>query len=147
MTPIVDIPWFDGVIDARACFRLENRRGVPQPRLRITTSRLGLLQTLCSMTGIKLQQYDDIDYKRRPCSTHCNTKHEHVTSSTAYWNADCTRATIILHSCLPYLRSATDQAAALLDAGYPTYQPKRNGTAAEMQRLGWQLPSGIKVRR
>lgn len=141
MTTQADIPWFAGVLDARAHMRLENRRGVPTPRLRVTTNRLVLLRTLCEMTGVRLHQRGDLDYKRRVCSEHCHDKHAHVTSAEAYWNADCTRATIILHSCLPYLRSSRDDALTLLDAGYPTYQPTKNGTAGAMQRLGWKLPS------
>lgn len=135
-----DIQWFAGVLDARAHFRLEDRRGTPQPRLRITTNRLGLLAVLCEMTGTRLRQ-DDKGYNRRLCADHCKAKHVHVVRQSAYWNADCTRATIILHSCLPYLRSSRGEALALLDAGYSTYQPTKNGTAAMMQRLGWKLPS------
>ncbi len=134
-----DVPWFAGVLDARGHFDIQNRRGVEQPRLAVTTNRLVLLSVLARMTGTKFHE-DNRGYHRRMCSEHCTDKHVEVVRQSAKWRSDCTRATIILHSCLPYLHAMKDEALALLDIGYGTYQPTRNGTAGAMERLGWKLP-------
>jgi hypothetical protein len=141
-----DIPWFAGVLDARGHLSLNTRRGTPTPRIRVTTNRLGLLATLSAMTGNTVR-VNDKDYHRRLCNDHCTQPHIHVVAQSSFWNADCTRATIILHSCLPYMRSARAEAEALLEVGYPGYQPKRNGTAVAMQKLGWELPPVQQSRR
>jgi len=134
-----NIPWFAGVLDARAHFRIESSRGKPQPRLRVTTNRILLLTTMSDMTGTKVR-VDDKGYSRRPCADHCKAKHAHIVSQSSYWNADCIRATIILHSCLPFLVSSREEALALLRVGLESYSPSRNGTATAMKKLGWNLP-------
>lgn len=136
---MIDVSWFAGVLDARAHMRLENRRGVAQPRLRITTRKVVLLDILAEMTATKART-DDAPYEKRPCSEHCGTKHVHVARQSAYWNADGIRATIILHSCLPYLRSSRPEALSLLKLGYDQYRPTKNGIAPKMKSLGWTLP-------
>lgn len=140
-----DIPWVAGVLDARASFSVTNRRGVEQPRLRIVTARLALVQTMCSMTGVTIRRDGGL-YQKRVCADHCKEKHSHVMRQSTAWTADCTRATIILHSCLPFMHSARDEALALLDLGYPNYQPTKNGTAKMMAGLGWILPGGTDAR-
>lgn len=134
-----DIIWFAGVLDARAHMRLEANRGHPQPRLRVTTNRLSLLQAMSQMTGTKVR-VDDKGYSRTQCAVHCGKKHVHIVSQSSYWNADCNRATIILFNCLPYLKAQKDEAQTLYDVGIQSYSATRNGTAGSMQRLGWALP-------
>lgn len=134
------IPWVAGVIDARAHLRLENRRDQPQPRIRVTTSKLPLLRELARLTATQVR-VDDKGYSRKACGTHCDSKHIHIVAQSSYWNVDCTRATIVLHNCLPHLRAQNPEALTLLEVGYRTYQPNRNGTASRMLALGWSLPS------
>ena len=134
----LDVAWIAGVLDARGHIRLEARRGVPQPRIRVTTRKTALLEHMASLTGTK-PRYDTAGYERRNCSEHCKHKHEMVRQS-AYWDCDGIRATIILHSCLPHMVAQRAEAMEVLRVGYEQYSAARNGIAASMLRLGWTVP-------
>lgn len=136
----LNVAYVAGVIDARGHLRLEMRHGKEQPRIAVTTRKISLLTVLSDLTGTKISM-DDRGYQKRPCSEHCKDQHVHVVRQSAKWRVDCVRATVVLYNCLPFMVAQRDDALALLRVGLDNYQPSRNGTAAAMQRLGWDLPT------
>lgn len=134
-----ELAYFAGAIDARGHISLTSRRGIPQPRVRVTTRRIELLRWLAGNTGVRVK-IDDRGYERRPCSEHCSLKHQHLVRQSAYWNVDGARAVIVLWNVLPYLVvQRTTAYAALTDTRI--WWKDRTQITAAMERRGWHIPT------
>lgn len=130
---------FAGVIDARGHIEVNNRHEKLQPRLSVTTRRVGLLDYLALRTGVKVS-YDNRGYERRPCIAHCHDQHVHVVRQSAKWRVDSLRATLVLFNIQPYIVSQVAEVAHALRIGLEAYPAARGDTAQQMKLLGWQLP-------
>lgn len=128
-----------GVIDARGHLEANKRHGVAQPRIRVTTKRVALLNYLARVTGTKVVR-DDRGYERRGCSEHCTDAHVHIVRQSAQWTVDSSRATIVLFNIQPYVVANKTEVGALLRIGLQSYPAARGNTADRMAALGWLLP-------
>ena len=144
MTADLDLHWVAGVIDARGHIELNDRRGTPMPRIRVTTRHVPLLQRLADLTGVKVRS-DDRGYQRRSCGVHCTEQHVHVVRQSASWTVDSTRATIVLYAVSPFMVARHTEAIATLRIGLDSYPPQRGDTTKQMAALGWPIPSMEKV--
>lgn len=140
---MIDLSYVAGVIDSRAHIEVLNRHGKPQPRLSVTTKRLGLLNHLATLTGTKVS-VDERGYEKKGCGEHCDQAHIHVARQSAKWRVDCLRATIVLHNVLPMLVDRRLDASAALTVGLESYPAARGDTAKQMVKLGWDLPQVVR---
>lgn len=142
----VSVEWVAGVIDARGHIDVNDRHGRPQPRIRVTTARVGLLGRLAELTGTTVRT-DGRGYERRPCGEHCRERHSHVARQSAYWNVDSARATVVLANVLPYLLDQYDRARWALLTGLDVWPPQRGDTLARMAALGWDVDAVLDLDR
>jgi hypothetical protein len=135
-----------GVIDARGHIEVNNRHGKPQPRVRITTKRIELLEKMAALTGSKVVQ-DRMGYNRKACSEHCADQHQHVAWQSIQWTVDSARATIVLYNVQPFIFGQVDKVRTALMAGLAAFPPERGNTPQQMYDLGWEIPDELAVRR
>jgi hypothetical protein len=133
------VAWLAGVIDARGHIEVTDRHGHPQPRIRVTTRHLKLLDELARLTGVKVV-LDARGYERRPCSDHCIERHSHVARQSAQWTIDSSRATVVLWHVVPYMTAQHVEAFYALQAGLHRFPPARGDVPEQMTDLGWSLP-------
>lgn len=140
--PQVDLGWVAGVIDARGhiTVRPAKEARAALPNIRITTRHRELLEALAAMTGTNVVT-DQRPYDRRPCGDHCSAKHQHAVRQSSFWQVNGGRATIVLFNVRPLIRAKVTEVRDALLAGMDHFDPKRNGTGAQMVKLGWELPS------
>ena len=136
------IQYLAGVLDARAHIEAHNRHGHVQPRLRVTTKMLRLLNTLAEYTGTKVVP-DYRGYTKRPCGEHCTDKHSHVVRQSAQWTVDSSRATIVLYNVVPFMVAQRPEAVLALEAGLQRFPPARGNVDDQMAALGWALPTAV----
>lgn len=142
VTEPLPLDWMAGVIDARAHIEAYDRHGHIQPRLRVTTRKVELLEELARLTGNKVV-LDSRGYSRRPCGAHCTAAHSHITRQSAQWTVDSARATVVLFSVVPLLRAQRPEAALALEAGLRRYPPVKGDVPRQMAALGWPLPTRV----
>ena len=140
----IPIEYVAGVIDARGHIEMNGRHGRPQPRIRVTTRRVELLQYLAALTGSSVV-VDNRGYEKRPCSEHCTDRHTHVARQSAQWTVDSARATVVLHSIRPFVHAQADTVARALASGLTVWPPLRGNTVAQMAALGWSTPESLGV--
>lgn len=140
----LNVAYLAGVIDARGHVEVNVRHDRPQPRIRITTRRFGLLSHLAECTGTKVYA-DDRGYERRPCSNHCHEPHVHVVRQSSRWTVDSSRATIVLYNIEPFIVDKRDEVRTALMAGLDAFPPTRSNVPEVMVRLGWAIPSVEEV--
>lgn len=136
------VAWAAGVIDARGHIEVNARHGKGQPRVRITTKNLPLLERLAVLTGTRVVT-DRIGYNRRPCTDHCVEQHTHIAWQSIQWTVDSARATIVLCNVRPFIVAREVDVARALDAGLAAFPPERGDTPRQMAALGWELPSAV----
>lgn len=134
----VPVEWFAGVIDARGHIEVSLRHDKPQPRLSVTTRRLGLLHHLAALTGVEIS-VDERGYVRRQCSDHCQEPHVHVRQS-AKWRVDSARATIVLWNVRPHVVAMRSEVEMALRTGLQAWPAARGNTGMQMAALGWEIP-------
>lgn len=136
---VAQLAYLAGVIDCRGHIELNDRHGHWQPRIRVTTRRLELLQHCATLTGTKVVS-DTAGYQRRRCSEHCGSQHEHVFRQSAQWTVDSSRALIVLWNLHPYLVCQRDKASEAIERGLLRWPPAKGDTHRLMAGLGWHLP-------
>lgn len=138
---MINIPFIAGVIDCRGHIYINERHtGFPQPGVRVTTKREGILQHLAQATGSRTV-LDTREYVRRPCLDHCDESHQHVNRQSAIWTCGAGKATIILYNIKPYVVSQTDKVNEALEVGLLAWATVRANTVEAMRRLGWSIPN------
>jgi hypothetical protein len=140
--PTIPLGYVAGVIDARGHIEVNNRHGKPQPRVRITTKRIELLEHLAKLTGSKVVT-DRVGYNRRACSEHCQDQHQHVQWQSIQWTVDSARATIVLYNIQPLIVAQIDKVREALTAGLNAFPPERGNTPQVMYDLGWEVPDEL----
>lgn len=137
---MINIPFIAGIIDSRGhIFINERHTGFPQPGVRVTTRREGILQHLAKATNSRTV-LDTREYTRRPCLDHCDESHQHVNRQSAIWTCGAGKATIILFNIKPYIVSQQDEVNEALQVGLQAWPSVRSTTVEAMKRLGWKIP-------
>ncbi len=127
------LPYFAGIVDARGSIGINLRNNHPQPRIRVMTGRLRLLEWLAGMTGVGVMTC-------RPCSDDCTKRHYHTVRQSTQWTVDSSRAPIVLYNIRPFLIAQADLARDAYLAGVDVYPPARGNVPEQMRKLGWRLP-------
>lgn len=139
MTKPLPIEYIAGVIDARGHIAVNMRHSVPQPRIRLTTRRLPLLEHFAKVTGTKVVR-DDRGYERRPCHLHCDEAHLHYVRQSVQVTVDSARATIVLFNVKPFIVGQKDEVEIALNHGLKAFPPPKGDTIKRMEKLGWEIP-------
>lgn len=133
-----DLAYMAAVVDMLAVLKVRKMDASDLPVAAITSTRhIEAVRLLCEHTGVKPVSLVK-DYVHRGCNEHCPDKHNHVESEGARWQVVGVKATIVLHSLVPYLRVQREAARELVRAGQVIGY--KGQVVAEMRRLGWDIP-------
>lgn len=131
------VAYVAGILDTMAVIRTRMAAGTELPYLALSGSNAAMLQLMADLTGTKAI-VTRRSYARAGCAEHCKEKHQHIVSLSGRWSASGVKATVVLHSVLPYLRLQRAEAAAAVDVGLRTgFKP---ATVRKMADLGWDVP-------
>ena len=133
-----DLAYMAALVDNLAVLKVRVTHGSDLPVIALTTSRSGqAVQFLADSTGSKVTDLVR-RYNRKGCVDHCQVAHLHIDTVGHRWQVTGTKATIVLHNLLPYLRVQSDQASKLVvigkTIGYST------PVVTQMRTLGWDIP-------
>ena len=130
-----DIQYIAGILDACAIFRVrETPEGTQLPGVFVHGLPTKILDVLAESTGTKVTLVKR-DYHRALCADHCPDRHQHMKSITGRWSVTGAKATVLIHSVLPYLRAQHEEALEVLEVGVAA--PRRRATMEKMYELGW----------
>jgi hypothetical protein len=133
-----DLGYIAALIDVLAVLKVRQTHGNDLPVIALTTSRSqDAVMFLANRSGSRVTTIARA-YQRKGCVDHCQIAHQHIESTGYRWQVTGTRATVILHNLVPYLRVQREMAEQLVtigkSIGYST------SVAQEMCDLGWELP-------
>ena len=133
-----DLAYVAALIDLQGHITTRSVRDATLPLLALSSGNAGVLQMLGRMTGVR-PFVTRRDYNRVGCSAHCPEPHQHIVSESGRWSVSGVKATVVLHSVLPYLRFKRDEAVEAIRVGLDAdYKP---ATLTKMKELGWELPN------
>lgn len=148
--------WMAAVLELRsAVVRKANKmRATPQLVLRVESTNIAVVNELCRLTGTKVDPHDGRslkDWMQRGCIQHCPEAHVHhleqrVPPQSSIWTITGAGAAVVLHNLMPYLVSANEDLAALMDEATENMVLTGQGSGQvrkailRLSRLGWELP-------
>lgn len=151
---MINIGYIAGLLDGKSSVTLTKPSDKGSSLvISISTKSYDLSQRMAhdlGMTG-EFERKDAGMYLRRPCDTHCNTAHEHVTTNR-YYRAKVSgiRAIIILRAVEPFITRAQELLKYLPEAERRWRQGLNPGNAAQcahivdsMRVLGWPVHPSI----
>lgn len=133
-----DFAYAAGLIDALGVLTLRAQPGTLSDLPVVTISGNPVaVGWLAERTGTKVVQTKR-DYTRHRCTEHCPEAHDQIVSTSSRWSVTGTRATIVLHTVMPYLRAQHEMATELVARGLTIGW--KGSVVADMTALGWSVP-------
>ena len=140
--PTIPLGYVAGVIDARGHIEVNNRHGKPQPRVRITTKRIELLQHLAThhrQQGGRgprgLQPAGLLGALHRAAPAHRLAEHPVDRGLGPRHDR--------LYNIQPLIVAQVDKVRTALMAGLTAFPPERGNTPQVMYDLGWDIPDEL----
>jgi len=135
--PVRDLAYAAALIDTLASLNLREVGPSELPLVTIQGRFEPTLQWLGERTATKLITVTR-DYNRNACVDHCPEPHVHIVSKSTRWSVSGTKATIVLHNVLPFLRYQDETARTLIEAGRTIGW--KGQVVQRMRELGWEIP-------
>lgn len=133
-----ELAYVAALIDLQGHITSRTVREAVLPMVALSSPNAAVLRLLGEMTGVR-PFITRRDYSRLGCVAHCPEPHQHIVSESGRWSLSGVKATVVLHSVLPFLRFQRDEAIEAIRLGLEAgYKP---ATIAKMAELGWRLPN------
>lgn len=132
-----DVAYVAAVIDTQAKITYRKVRDSLLPQVQVCGSNTALLRWLGDLTGVR-PIVTERDYTKHNCTIHCPTRHARIVSVSGRWTISGAKATVLLHTVLPYLRFQVQTAQEAVAVGMAVHY--KGATVRKMQALGWTPP-------